>query len=86
MTLDELNTRWLVGPAQVDCVVVNVIGQPRFKRDGYSHSAMLGEYLQAYLDHLAIPWYRKGWDWKIVKSEMIRHLNGSVHVNFFSLK
>lgn len=85
MTLEELHTRWLVGPAQVDCVVVNAPRRLLFKRDGFAHTAMLGDYLKAYMDHLTIPWYRRKWDWKIVKSEMIRHLNGSVHINFVSL-
>ncbi len=86
MTLDELHTRWLVGPCQVDCVIVNTPSHFLFKRDGFAHSAMLGDFLQAYMEHLSIPWYRKKWDWTIVKNEMIRYLNGSIRVNFSSLR
>lgn len=85
MTLDELHSRWLIGPCQVDCVVVNVAGHPRFKRDGLAHSAMLGDFIQAYIEHTAIPWYRKKWDWKIVRNEMIRYLN-VIEIRFSTLK
>jgi len=84
MTLDELNTRWKVGPCKVDCEIVNLPGRPPFKRDGYLHDAPLGDFLKAYVEHISIPWYRKKWDWKIVRDIMVRHLN-IIHFKFYSI-
>ncbi len=75
MTLDELHTKWFKGPCEVNCEIANAIGRPIIKRPGKEHVAPLGDFLTDYIEHLNLPWWKRKWDWRIVKGTMRDSLN-----------
>lgn len=85
MTLDEFKSKWITGEAEVECIIVNLNPQIKHKRPGFVHSAPLGDFLNDYLEHISIPWYRKNWDWKLVKRLMLDKLNG-ISLDYSTLK
>lgn len=74
--------KWRVGPCKVDAVIANRPDLPKFKVDSWEHSAPLGDFLKDYMDHCAISWWKKGWDWKIVEYTMRDALN-IMHLKFY---
>lgn len=82
MTLEELLLKWRVRDCEVDAVIANRPDIPKFKMPSWEHSAPLGDFLRDYMDHRAIPWWKKGWDWKIVESTMRDALN-IMHLKFY---
>lgn len=82
MTLDEYYSRWFEKIDLVDCVIVNVVGKPHVQRQAKVHAAPMGDFLAAYMEHLAIPWYRKARDWKLVEKFMRQELNKLGSIRF----
>jgi len=82
MTLEELYTKWRVGPCEVDAVIANRPDLPPFKMHSWEHSAPIGDFIRDYMDHRAISWWNKKYDWKIVEGCMREALN-RLHIKFY---
>lgn len=82
MTLEELLLKWRVGPCEVDAKTYYYGQVTTIKMPSWEHSAPLGDFLKDYMDHRAISWWKKGWDWKIVESTMRNTLN-QIHIKFY---
>lgn len=78
MKIDELYTKWLNGPEEIDATIANAPGNQTIKIVRNVHRAPLGDFLEAYIQHTKVPRWRRGWDWEIVNDIMKRALNTMV--------
>ncbi len=78
MTMDEWTSKWATGITDdVPGKVVNVPESPDITLRMERHTAPLGDFIKEYVNHLRIPWWRRGHYWSLIEGWMREKLNKS---------
>lgn len=78
MTMDEWRSRWNTGVVEdVPTRVVNVEGDQQLTIKMELHEAPMGDFIKEYVNHLRIPWWRRGHYWSLIEEWMREKLNHS---------
>jgi len=76
MNYNDIRKRWGTGKREaVWASIANAVGQPEVQIAHEVLQAPLGDLIKAYVEHLSIPWWRRGFDWQIVERKLRRPLN-----------
>lgn len=85
MTLDEFEKKWCTGTENVDNRLVWFDGSIRhFNVKMYERTAPVGDFIQAYVEHLSIPWWRrKKMEWKFVEKIMREVVLNQFNIRYY---
>ena len=76
MTLRQWKKKWATGTIEGGPGrLVNVEGEPTISVNMERHEAPMGEFIKEYVNHLRIPWWRRGPFWKLIEKWMRKELD-----------